>query len=553
MQIFRRGPKIDSEFKVSPFRRLRNWTIAPLQKVARAFFRFHTPAWVARLGSSVKPPRSNLSFAQYFNPFFWLVWMARFSFDWILSRPYRSMGPAIPAICGCALLCVAYFELRFRSVSHRQSAYRAVLDSSLKRGDDATALVAVGTLTDIDPFDLNLRYQRAVLEAKRGNKELAREQMMRLVESKRFSDAALWLIQNDLDLQNMGEWTELQHQQFNKWTDIALQSGNESSQHAGKTLMASYLLARGSYAESLRYFAMIVPRNPEFAYTAATICKQQGDLRGVTTYATQASVFYNTKLQQSPSDRANRINLAKCLILLNREVEASELLVSGYDLSRQQDQELRTAAAEALTVYERRLAEQLTSPETLMKRLQVLQSALQIAPDNSRVIDAVIGVLFECRKDRNQEVLTLKTAIVKGIDPQSAHFIRGTVALLDNNMAEARIHLELAAKSNKQLPGVLNNLAVALSNLGKAEWEHALALSNAALESMPDHPYFRDTRGQILVKLGRFQDAISDLEVALKAPELAKDVHGALASAYDGLGLTDLADSHRQLASGTVN
>ncbi len=62
---------------------------------------------------------------------------------------------------------------------------------------------------------------------------------------------------------------------------------------------------------------------------------------------------------------------------------------------------------------------------------------------------------------------------------------------------------------------------------------------------MPDHPYFRDTRGQILVKLGRYQDAIPDLEVALQAPELAKDVHRALALAYEGLGLKDLAEAHR--------
>ncbi len=40
---------------------------------------------------------------------------------------------------------------------------------------------------------------------------------------------------------------------------------------------------------------------------------------------------------------------------------------------------------------------------------------------------------------------------------------------MDNNLAEARVHLELAAKANKQLPGVLNNLAVAMSNLGKDE------------------------------------------------------------------------------------
>ncbi len=550
MGLFRRKPRIETDFKVGLVRRLLNSTISAIRKVTQGFFSFHTPAWVERMGSAVRPPRANLTTAQYLNPIYWLVWATRFSFNWLLSRPYRSIGPAVPALVGCVLLGAAYFELRFRSVSHRQSAYRVVLDRSLKTGDNETALVAIGTLTDIDPADLNLRYLRAILEVKRGNKDLAREQMTRLVESKRYGEAALWLIQNELDLKNMGAWTELQHSQFRMWTEITLQSSNDNNQHAGRTLMASYLLARGSYAESLRYFSTVVSRSPELAYTAATICKHQGDTRGVSTYAAQARDYYSAKLSQSPTDRLNRINLARSLMLLSREVEASELLMSGYELSHQQDQELRTAAAEALALYEKRIAQQTSSPETLMKRLQVLQSALQLAPDNTNVIDAVIEVLFECRENRNEEVLTLKTAIVKGIDPESAHFIRGTVALLDNNIAEARVHLELAAKSNKQLPGVLNNLAVALSNLGEGELEHALSLSNAALEAMPEHPYFRDTRGQILVKLGRYQDAISDLEVALKAPEIAKDVHAALASAYDELGLKDLAESHRLLAAG---
>ncbi len=59
--------------------------------------------------------------------------------------------------------------------------------------------------------------------------------------------------------------------------------------------------------------------------------------------------------------------------------------MSGYELSRQQDQELRTAAAEALAVFEKRIAAEPPTPETLMKRLQILQTAMQIAPDNSNV------------------------------------------------------------------------------------------------------------------------------------------------------------------------
>ena len=68
------------------------------------------------------------------------------------------------------------------------------------------------------------------------------------------------------------------------------------------------------------------------------------------------------------------------------------------------------------------------------------------------------------------------------------------------------------------------------------------------LEQFPDNPGFRDTRGRVLARLGRNENAAADLEFA--AARLAKpaETRMALAKVYDALGRTQLAEQQRRLA-----
>ena len=63
---------------------------------------------------------------------------------------------------------------------------------------------------------------------------------------------------------------------------------------------------------------------------------------------------------------------------------------------------------------------------------------------------------------------------------------------------------------------------------------------------MPEEFRFRETRGQILVALGRWRDAVDDLEFALNGMPDAAPVHMALATAYERLGESELARVHRE-------
>jgi predicted Zn-dependent protease len=78
--------------------------------------------------------------------------------------------------------------------------------------------------------------------------------------------------------------------------------------------------------------------------------------------------------------------------------------------------------------------------------------------------------------------------------------------------------------------------------------DRALSLVNAALKSVPNQPVIRETRGQILLRLKQYKEAIFDLEFALSSSAPSQPIHEALSQAYEAIGMVDLAQTHQELA-----
>ena len=108
--------------------------------------------------------------------------------------------------------------------------------------------------------------------------------------------------------------------------------------------------------------------------------------------------------------------------------------------------------------------------------------------------------------------------------------------------------MALAFKAAPQMPYVANNMAMLLTLDTPPDLDQALAIIQSVLTNSPGNPGFRDTRGKILLKLGRYQEAITDLEFALPSLKSANSTHKALAEAYQALGLSLLAEEHLRLA-----
>lgn len=483
------------------------------------------------------------------NPINWIKWSASFALNWLLSRPYSSVFAAIPAIIlGTGLATVFLSSTREHSQA-RAGRYRSIFDEAVKNRNFELASLVVRSLIDSSPQNLELQYQRALIEQLLGNTDVAAKQMNDLATSKQHGLAAMWMISQESNLQELKKWSEPKHVRFQQLIEIGLKNLHGENLLSAKVLMFSYLAEVGAYSDAGRYLADVIPSRPELALAAATLCRSQYDSAGVAKYASIAERHYEAELTRQPTDINSRINLARVLMIQTKFENAARLLNDGYRLTK--DSRLTGITGEALVVWSNHLGAGDESSKYLVKRLQILHAAIGIAPSDPAVGASIVQLIIECRDNRSSEVIRLKEAILKGADPVSAHFIRGTLALLDSKIVEAKSELELALQHEPNVPTILNNLAIAIAEMKEGDLEKALSLIDIALTKLPKHAYFLETRGQILVKLKRWQEAISDLEVALEAKELRPAIYPSLAIAYAKIGAIDLTRVYQELAQGT--
>jgi tetratricopeptide (TPR) repeat protein len=124
----------------------------------------------------------------------------------------------------------------------------------------------------------------------------------------------------------------------------------------------------------------------------------------------------------------------------------------------------------------------------------------------------------------------------------------GTAAAVLGEWKRAQACLEQALAGDNQNHIAWNNLACVKLQQPHEPLDEALVAVEKALAIDPDNFRYRETRGQILLKLGQPTAAVADLEFALNAMPGTPAIHRSLSVAYDALGDSSLASFHRQHA-----
>ncbi|MDX1927554.1 MAG: hypothetical protein SFV81_13615 [Pirellulaceae bacterium] len=520
-----------------------------IRKSLGAFFRFHEPAWTKTLAALRYSPTKKLNWYDYFNPIYLTTWFVGFLYRWLVSRPYASVGPALLSIAAMLLVTVVVINQRFEKSDWRGDKYRQLLSSAISTKDYDTAKICLTSLISQNPFRETYQYQLAILEDEQGNKEQAIRRMGQLVNRGKNPEAALFILLRHYDLAKLKDWSQEEHAQYRALSEIALGSRNSSFLTTARTQFAKYCLAVGALSEAAQYFAAASETEPSLLPTVTLVYKQLGDKSNTMRYAELARKNLTERLLVAPTDKKARLELAQVLSLIEREEEATRLLSDGFNLTA--DKDFKTAGGESLVAWALRVrSTEGNTKKSLLTQMGLLQKAMQLAPDSEAVLEFLLETAVNVVDNDDQDVAKLRALMLNGVSPDCVHFVEGTVALLRGDVSNANLHLDLAMKGQKQYPGLLNNLAVALTKQEKPDLERALILANAAVERLGEHPYVRETRGQILIKLRRYSEAIVDLELALRAPELAGPVHGSLAIAYSAMGDEKMATEHRTMAEG---
>ncbi len=464
---------------------------------------------------------------------------------WFKTRPYGLLWSALPALlAGLVLLATVVVCLQAWGPLETRLRYqyiveRALYDKEFERARVASLrLASLGTVKDPYLYYLALSYKGLG----RGNEA---DDLMSLVAPLSHPVFAPAHLRMALDLLTQ---TNAPAQ--------ALESAITHLKHTlslePKSLEANNLLGRiymqvGRWDLGKGYLASAAADSPFSAVVFSSLLMDKGEEEAAKSWATAAAKVFGEKYAQEKNFDVQR-TWAMALALKGDFEGALERLQAGAN--RSVDANYGLAMGDVYLLWLQRVKR--TRPDDLQMQISLLQKGLSFGPKNPGLLKLLTDLSLT--KDAKTEAarVLLNKMLAQGTAPEILHFLLGTAAWERGESAKAGEHFRLAYEAAPSAALVANNMAFMLAMGEKPDLARALAIMNPLLEKYPGNFHFRDTRGHILVKMGRWREAVADLEFALPKLNNQGPTHTALAKAYRGLGMADLAAEHDRLSHQTA-
>lgn len=267
-----------------------------------------------------------------------------------------------------------------------------------------------------------------------------------------------------------------------------------------------------------------------------------GDTEAANRFFRLARKSARSQAEATPDDKLAWLLWATVASNAEEYPEALEALERGYKLNG--DPAFRRSIASVCSAWSQSL--QKAGKDKAGDRLAVIQLGLDQDPANVSLLGQLGDLLSATDETAETARSRLLDALAAGRAPALIHFALGSDDWSREKPDEARIHWEQAHKLDPTMPMVANNLAWLLSHREPTELSRALAIIDAAVAQSPGFARLRGTRGEVLVKMERWKEAVTDLESALSNGEDTSEVHESLAIAYDHLNMREIASRHRK-------
>ncbi len=491
---------------------------------------------------------------KYLNPIEWVRWCGAFVSLWVISIPWVRVSNALPAL----FLAVAIASVGVIAFGDGSAWRDGLLEQQLKDAwatdDFATAELIIRRQLIHSPTDTKDLHNLALTLNARDQYPQAAELMRQLVELKHHETSARWLLAKEYFDKDWSKLDQTQKDEFGMLLKVVHQEN--PTDLAIKGIYADYLIAAEKFNNAIPILEELSRIQPMRGLQAAAISRSLGHETQANLLARRCLDELNTMSQEDPANSTLALSVAQNQLFLQRYAEAVETLYRAIPLAKteKQKQQLSQGLGDGIVAWVGYIES--TPIESLKERLrilQLLQRAVEFAPNNPRVMAMVADHVLATADETNEEVESVRAALIEGSSPGIAHFIQGTAALVNDDAETATRELTLAAELLPNSSAIMNNLAVALTARGDENLEQALKLANAAVEnSRTTAPHFYETRGQILFRMKRYLEAIPDLERALAHPDLASKAHESLATCYAELGVEKLSKEHREAAERTT-
>lgn len=309
-------------------------------------------------------------------------------------------------------------------------------------------------------------------------------------------------------------------------------------------LLGRLLAGTGRSDQAEPYLTKAVPTHPELLLLLASLARQRGETHKFQERVEQAARTFQKKAEANPDDIQARFYWAAATVLTDDHAKAVAILERGLKLTA--DPRYGPMLGQVFVAWADRLGREGKSP--LGDHLALLERGLKYNPKNTDLLDRLGAVLRVGGPDGERVRAALMTLLAEGKASAWLHFVLGADASSQGRTDEARLHWEQAFRLEPDLAVVANNLAWVLAHANPPDLNRALDLANRAVERRPKDARLRGTRGVVLMKLGRWSEALTDLEAELESNPESQALHQSLAEVYDHLGSPDMASRHRARA-----
>ena len=493
-----------------------------------------------------------LVLAKLLTPLWWpIATFFGFLNAWLSTRRPKELALAVPALLLAAPFAYIAIAGTTQSQGEIAESYKIAVRDALEAGDGATVSLFERKLAQLGVDTRRTDYRTAIGMAKNGDLASAYQRMQRLApdDTPGYAASHVWIIQQLLS----GNLTASEEPALQNETQRFLLS----EQHLGH--LDEMGIAGPGLAQMLAYIYSQTDRLPE---------------------AAKALQPYSNESLNAAAMRLRLLVALKQMKEARRQAKAVLLLIN-YDRKNSSlglaDHETRVLAAE-LVGDDQRLEVSLKNwvasgdkdsrPTELLAALQRRQFRRLLATGTSnpnRVVDLLcdaarlgsphewtalqISLVADQRKSSHNAQLIWEGLLTTPNAPSDVLELVGTVAATHGEILTARkVYERLLAEKDEHF-FVWNNYAWVLLQEPEIDAPGALVAVNRALKDRPLDHRFRETRGQVYIKLKRWNEAVKDLEFALNGMPESPNIHRSLGDAYEALGQQQLAQIHREQAT----
>lgn len=466
--------------------------------------------------------------------------------SWWESRRVRHLLYGLPALIVFGISGYFAAAATFRTRSSISDRYFAAGKRAFDTRSYASAKLYLERVIELQPNDMEALWmlQQSARETKDNNRYRAILARLAPEDGRGRADSHLELAAAILKSPNL---TPEDVERGAKHLKYAV-SGTSSAEVESKAraLLGDIAVQKGQYLTAKQEYEKAVGARPELALQLFRVSRALKEENEAARWGAAARDFWAKQLSQNPDNVEYRLIAADMYHGLGEFEKAITILNGGLPAKKPEDEsKLRQFLAQCYLHW----ADSLTTDSALENqnpRFERITQAILIYPHNAEVFQAMMLLLKSGGDVSSQAKDFLLDNIAKGRAVGMSHLLLGTQALVDLDDAQAEFHLKRAIDLMPQAPIVANNFAWYLAFKDPPELEQAMTVIDPVVKLLPNDARVLDTRGNILVKLKRYQEGINDLERALRTLKDNEQTHAALAEAYEGLGIPDLAERHRK-------